>query len=284
MTTVALAIICHDRPDELADALASAAGEAWEEVVVLDMASEPPLTPVAGVTLLRSDDNVGVTAGRNRLLEAIAADVIVFLDDDAVLTAPAVEPLRRRFDSDEKLAVVAFLVRRKDGTTVSSEYPFRGPAREDPSPRPCAYFVGCGYAARRSAVSSTGGYDESFFYSTEEVDLSLRLLARGWRLLYDPGLTIEHRPSPRGRSVAPRVPALLLRNRVIVARRHLPLAAAVVHLGAWGSRTGLAAARAGGIRQWLRAWQEGLRAPVDRRPLAWRDAVRIHRLGGRVLW
>lgn len=284
MTTVALAIICHDRPAELRDALASAAGNGWEEIVVLDMASEPPLAPIPGITLLRSDDNVGVTAGRNRLLEAMTADVIVFLDDDAVITAPAVEPLRRRFESDDKLAVVAFRVRRKDGTTASSEYPFRGRAVDDPAPRPCAYFVGCGYAARRSAVSSTGGYDESFFYSTEEVDLSFRLLARGWSLLYDPGLTIEHRPSPHGRSVAPRIPALLLRNRVIVARRHLPLAAAVVHLAAWGSRTWLAAVRSGGIQQWLGAWKEGLRAPVDRRPLTWSDAVRIHRLGGRVLW
>jgi len=284
MTTVALAIICHDRPLEIRDALASAAGDAWEEIVVLDMASNPPLAPMAGVTLIRSNDNVGVTAGRNRLLDAMTADVIVFLDDDAVLTTPAVETLRSRFESDHQLAVVAFGVRRQDGTAVSSEYPFRGRPVDDPASRPCAYFVGCGYAARRSAVTSTGGYDESFFYSTEEVDLSLRLLARGWSLLYDPGVSIEHRPSSRGRSVAPRVPALLLRNRVIVARRHLPLAAAAVHLAAWGSRTCLAAARSGGMKQWLGAWKEGLHAPVDRQPLTWSDAVRIHRLGGRVLW
>lgn len=284
MTTVALAIICHDRPLELMDALASAAGDAWEEVVVLDMASEPPLTPIPGVIVLRSDANVGVTSGRNRLLKAITADVIFFLDDDAVLTAPAVEQLCLRFDGDEKLAVVACRVRRRDGASVSSEYPFRGPAVDDPAPRPCAYFVGCAYAARRSAVSSAGGYDESFFYSTEEVDLSLKLLARGWRLMYDPGLTIEHHPSPRGRSVAPRVPALLLRNRVVVARRHLPLPAAVVHLSVWGGRTFLTAARAGGLHAWLRAWGDGMRAPVDRQPLSWRGAVRIHRLGGRVLW
>lgn len=284
MSTVALAIICHDRPVELRDALASAAGQGWDEIVVLDMASDPAIDPVPGVTLVRSDDNVGVTAGRNRLLDRTTAEIVFFLDDDAVLTSDMAEPVRRHFTDDERLAVVAPAVRRVGGSMDSTEFPFRGSAHDDPTPRPCAYFVGCAYAARRAAVVAAGGYDEGFFYSTEEVDLSLRLLADGWRLLYDPTLSVEHRPSARGRSVAPRVPALRLRNRIILARRHLPVAAGVVHVSAWGLRTLGEARQAGGYRLWLAAWRDGFRATVEREPLPWQAVLRIHRLGGRVLW
>lgn len=284
MVSVALGIICHDRPAELGAALASAASEVWEEIIVLDMASDPPLAPIPGVTLVRSDENVGVTAGRNRLLELTRSDVVLFLDDDAVLTSSPVEPLRRHFSDDQRLAVVAFAVRRADGSMVPSEYPFRGSPVDPTSARPCAYFVGCAYAARRSAVTEVGGYDEGFFYSTEEIDLSLRLLAAGWRLFYDPNLTVEHRPSSRGRSVAPRVPALRLRNRIVLARRHLPVPAAALHLGAWGGRTLREAIANKGLRAWLSAWPEGFRTPVDRQRLPWPRLVEIHRLGGRVFW
>ena len=284
MLSVALGIICHDRPAELDDALASAASEAFDEIVVLDMASDPPLAPIPGATLVRSDENVGVTAGRNRLLELTTSDVVLFLDDDAVLTSSAVEPLRRRFSDDDRLGVVAFAVRRADGSMAPSEYPFRGPPVDPARPRPCAYFVGCAYAARRSAVTEVGGYDEGFFYSTEEIDLSLRLLAAGWHLFYDPELTIEHRPSVRGRSVAPRVPALRLRNRIILARRHLPAPAAAVHLGAWGARTLREAIASKGVRAWLSGWAEGFGTPVHRQRLPWPQVVEIHRLGGRVFW
>lgn len=284
MTAVALAIICHDRPVELQAALDSAAGQGWDQVVVLDMASEPPIDPLPGVTLLRSDENVGVTAGRNRLVDATTAEIVFFLDDDAVLLSDVAGPVSRHFAADDRLAIVAPAVRRADGSMESSEFPFRGPADDDPTPRQCAYFVGCAYAARRDAMVAVGGYDEGFFYSTEEVDLSLRLLATGWRLLYDPTLTVEHRPSARGRSVAPRVPALRLRNRIILARRHLPLAAAAVHVSAWALRTLWESRAAGGRRLWLAAWGDGFRAAVEREPLPWPAIVRIHRLGGRVLW
>jgi GT2 family glycosyltransferase len=256
MTTVALCIICHERPAELDDALASAAGEGWDEVVVLDMASDPPLPARSGVTWVRSEVNVGVAAGRNRLLARTEAEVVVFLDDDAVFLTPVVEPLRAWF-SDPRLAVLAMAVRRSDGTTVSSEYPFRGPARADRQPRPCAYFVGAAFAGRRASLLEVGGQDEGFFYSTEEVDLGFRLLGAGWRLVFDPRLVVEHRPSPRGREVAPRVAALRLRNRLVTVRRHLPGPVAVVHGLVWGARTFLEARAAGALRPWLQAWPEG---------------------------
>lgn len=284
--TVSLCLLCHDRPAELVDALRSAEGEPWHETIVLDMASDPPIEPVPGVEWLRSDANVGVTAGRNRLAGAATGDVLVFLDDDAVFRTPPLQQVRAAFLSDPTLGALAFRVRRAGGGLVSLEHPFRGSARGSSAdaPRPCAYFVGCGYAIRREAHLGTGGYDERFFYSTEEIDLSFRLLRDGWHLRYEPAIEVEHRPSSRGRGGASRVPGWRLRNRLLLVRAHLPLAVAVPHALVWTARTALEAARQRSLHHWWRLAREGLVLPVVRRPLPCRQLGQIHRDGGRVLY
>jgi len=289
--TLSLCILCHDRPAELLDALASVADEPWHEVLVLDMASDPPISPVRGVEWLRSDENVGVTGGRNQLAHRATGEILVFLDDDAVLLTPgAGQRLQAAFADATRLGVVAFRVRRPSGTGAgpSLEYPFRGSGTRSgarDSARPCAYFVGCGYAIRRDAQLAVGGYDDRFFYSTEEVDLSFRLLGDGWQLRYEPSIEVEHRPSTRGRSrTGSAVPGWRLRNRLLLARAHLPLAVAMPHVAVWTARTALEAARARSVGTWWRLGREGLSLPVRRRPLGWRLLLRIHRIGGRVLY
>ncbi|HZP29479.1 MAG TPA: glycosyltransferase [Acidimicrobiia bacterium] len=280
--SLALCVICHERPDELRAALASAPG--FDEVVVLDMASEPPLAPEPGVTWLREERNAGVAAGRNRQAAAATADVLVFLDDDAVFASPdPAAAIRAVLREHPDVAGLAFRIVRADGQTVKAEYPFRGHAVDAARARPCAYFLGGAAAVRRDAFLAAGGFDDRYLYSTEELDLSFALARRGGRFFYAPSVVVEHRPSARGRSLDPEVPALRLRNRLLLVRRHLPAPVAVVHATAWAARTFTEAARAGRVGPWLRAWR-GLREPVDRAPLDGRTLRELHRLGGRVLW
>jgi GT2 family glycosyltransferase len=225
-----------------------------------------------------------VSLGRNRLLEACDTDYAVFIDDDAVALGPLSDAVARRFDADPDLAVLAFAIQRPDHD-VSLEYPFRGsrPA-DDTAERPCAYFVGAGYAVRVAAVRSVDGYDESFFYSNEEIDLSMRLLHAGWSLRYVPGLRVEHRPSTRGRNTSTTVSGMVLANRLVYARRHLPAPVRQIHETVWMLRTLPDALRARALGTWARSLREGLRRPVTPRPLAWRRLREIHHLGGRVLF
>lgn len=284
-STLSLCIICHDRPSELGEALRSAAAEAWHEVIVLDMASDPPIDPVPGLRWIRSDVNLGVTGGRNLLADAATGDILVFLDDDAVLLSAVGARLAAAFDADRSLGAVAFRIHRPGRTGTRLEHPFRGSGRGSLAEgRACSYFVGCGYAIRRCAHIAVGGYDDRFFYSTEEVDLAFRLIRDGWRLRYDPTVEVEHRPSPRGRGASSAVPGWRLRNRVLLARAHLPAPLAALHVAVWAAKTAVEALRAGSTNDWWRLAAEGVRIPVERRPLPWALLLQVHRMGGRVLY
>jgi hypothetical protein len=282
--TAALCIICHDRPEELRSALASATTSRWSEIVVLDMASTPPLQPIAGTTWSRSETNLGPTGGYNLLADATNADVLVFLDDDAILRGPVGDTLTSLFAADDRLAVVAFKIVRADGSIRKIEHPFRGRVRDADRARPCAYFLEGACAIRRSAFEQVGLYDADLVYSVEEVDLSFRLAAAGWRLWYEPSLVAEHRPSTAGRGLAPHVPAMTVRNRIVVSRRYLPVPLAIVHMAAWIGRTFIQAARGRHLTDWFAGVASGFKRPVKRKTLPWRVLWRMHQLRGRVLW
>ena len=281
-STVDALILCHNRPDEVQLAVDSL-DDGVRDTVVLDNGSSPPLPQLDGARLLRSDDNTGVTRGRNLLLEATDADYAIFIDDDAVACSELADVVRRHFDEDPSLAVLAFRITRPDGS-VKLEHPFRGRPRDVDVARPCGYFVGAGYAVRTHAVASVGGYDDELFYSTEEIDLSMALQRDGWTIRYEPALHVEHRPSTRGRGIAPQVPAFIIRNRLVYVRRHLPLPLAVVHGCVWSALTLRSALRARGVGAWARAIRDGLRRPIERRPLSWAALRTLHQRGGRVVF
>ena len=281
--TGALCVICHDRPVELQTALDSATDD-WNQRIVVDMASTPPLSPTEGTQWLRSEENLGPPGGFNLLAEASTSDFLVFLDDDAVLRTPVTAEASRLFADDERLAVIAFKVVRADGTIRKIEHPFRGKVHDPDRARPCTYYLEGACAIRKEAFADVGGYDSSFLYSVEGVDLSFKLARRGWTLTYAPQVVVEHRPSTAGHAFSPRIPGLTTRNRIIVARRHLPLPVAMVHAAMWIGFMFIKAIKVRAVRTWWGEVKRGLTVPVQREPIRWSILWRLHRRGGRVLW
>jgi hypothetical protein len=70
------------------------------------------------------------------------------------------------------------------------------------------------------------------------------------------------------------------RNRVWLAKRHLPAPLVPLYLGVWTVLT-LARTRTwDGLRAWAGGFLEGVRSPAGgRRPMRWATVVRMTRLG-----
>jgi GT2 family glycosyltransferase len=84
----------------------------------------------------------------------------------------------------------------------------------------------CGAAAMLHAdyLSDVGGFEPSYFLYYEDVDVSLRGIARGWSTVYVPAAVVEHRHSDSASQGTELVEVYQHRNRIIMLLRNAPLA------------------------------------------------------------
>ncbi|MFF4010669.1 glycosyltransferase family 2 protein [Streptomyces sp. NPDC001717] len=273
-----------DRMPELRALLDSVAkqDEAAVRIVVVGNGCALPGLPdgVVGVELA---ENLGVSGGRNvawrRLREFGDVDVLVDLDDDGLLVDAGV--VRRIADLYEagagRLGIVGFRIADERGETQRRHIP-RLRAKDPMRRGLVTTFLGGGHALSMPMLEQTGGWPDAFFFTHEETDLAWRALDAGWEILYEPALVLQHpKTSPARHAVYYRMTA---RNRVWLAKRHLPGPLVPVYLGVWTLLTVARTRSATGLRAWFGGFAEGVRVDAGpRRPMRWRTVVRMAALG-----
>jgi len=273
-----------NRPRELSAALESARNQSvlWDQIVVV--ANGVPEATVLdqvgpGVTVITMANNIGIPAGRNEGVAATDSAVVVFLDDDATFAEPGLlRELLDRFEHSPELGAVSFRIIDEHGETARRHVPRlrgSGPTVEGP----VTSFLGGASAVRRAAFDGAGGLPGEFFYALEETDLSWALIDRGWQVRYLPGLRIMH-----PRTDAARHPAFLehtARNRILLARRRLPLLLGVWYVANWLAISSMRVrARPAAMRALARGTRLGVTADGGlRHPISWRTVWRLTRLG-----
>jgi GT2 family glycosyltransferase len=269
------------RPGELAGALASIGqqvGVEAETVVVLNTEDDLEHLEVGGAHVMRPGRNLGIPAGRNLGVSHLGAcDLLLFLDDDARLADPGIlAAAARMFGADPRLGAVTMrLVDPATGNTERRHVPRLRVGRPERSSW-VTTLLGGACVVRREAFELAGGLPDEFFYAHEETSLAWRLLDLGYRLWYAGELVVHHPAVPPARHA--QYHFLTARNRVLLARMHLPLPLAVAYLAAWVA-LGLARSR-GGRRAALRGFVVGLRLRgVERRPMRWVTVLRMVRYG-----
>lgn len=239
--TIAIAIITYQRPDELEGVLDNLLAQERlpDEIVVIDNDPERSGRQAAQiahplVSYHCPGKNLGVAAGRNFAVANAHSDIVLFIDDDARFAQEsALRSVLAMFE-DETVACVALLVRNAfSGEILPKEYPGYRPDNWQQS-HDVSYFVGCGFAVRRQLFQELGGLDETLFYDGEELEFSYRLLNHGGRIRYTPDAAVLHRTSVQGRGLT-KNSYWLLRNRVYVALKHLPLPYLLSYLGVWSA-------------------------------------------------
>ena len=145
-------------------------------------------------------ENKGVAGGRNIGLEEAQGDIVIFMDDDALLQSEDIfQQVRNRFADNEKLAAIAFkIVNDSVDAVLSHEFPMRANTAENiETEQFVSYFIGCGFAVRLDYFLEAGGFHPAMIYALEEVDFSYRIMNLGYEILYCPSIVIRHR-TPTG--------------------------------------------------------------------------------------
>jgi GT2 family glycosyltransferase len=268
------------RPEDLRRALDSLLAQRGVEldIVVVGNEWEPTGLP-AGVRGVGSPVNLGIPAGRNLGVPHTRGELLFFLDDDASLASPdALAAVARRFDADPALGLLQLRVAPRDGGASARDWvPRLRVGDRSRSSDITAVWEGA-VAMRRTVFEAVGGWPGDFEFVHEGIDLGWRVMDAGHRVAYAGDIVALH-PSPTG---TPHGYSFYYgaRNRVWLARRHLPLPLAVLYVSGFVLRTLPRLRSAQNAREALRGYRDGLRGPAGvRRPLKAGTLWRMTRAG-----
>lgn len=247
---VSFVIATYNRKDDLCETLNSILDQTYSNYEIVVVCNSDDDTPELflqdgpfdreEIRYFHYPERMGVSKARNTGIQKATGDIIITIDDDAVLDNPDVTThVIDAFAKDSDIGVVAFRSENYfTGEVARKEFPDppfnqRSPDEEFET----TFFVGVGNAIRADVFQKVNCYAEDFEYGVEELDLSLRIVDDGWRIKYDPRACVRHKESPEGRLPNQEVIAKILENRIRTTVRNLPWRYVVVSSVIWSVYT-----------------------------------------------
>ncbi len=213
--SVAVVICTVDRNTALGSCLRSLAGQRRppDELILVQGGVAQPESHLDEVEPGISRRTVAcparnVSASRNVGIEASAADIVLFMDDDAVAEPDWIEQILEPFQLDQNCLAVGGDVYDSRATSPTLEFSrglvsMTGRQREvlpeTPLHLPAHVFQnvkGCNFAIRRSECVQLGGFDEAFAFAFDEADLMVRIQKSGARVRCHPSAVVHHAHVP----------------------------------------------------------------------------------------
>jgi GT2 family glycosyltransferase len=207
------------------------------ELIVVDNGSTDATRDLAqyvrGAKILRMADNVGFLLGCNAGLAHVTAGAVLFLNNDVELGFGAVAAGVARLAGDPTVGAVGGKIVRTNGvlqeagSIVWNEATTAGYMRgESPLAAEANFVRDVDYCSavflmcRAEVVRELGGFDEGFAPAYfEDVDLCVRMIQCGLRVVYDPAILVTHLEF--GSAVTTEASmALMRRGRRIFKKKH----------------------------------------------------------------
>jgi GT2 family glycosyltransferase len=181
------------------------------ELVVVDNGSgdescELVRSRFASARLVSLPENLGFPAAVNHGMRHSSGGWILLLNNDTTLEPQAVEAMLAAARGSDRVGSVAAQMRFAEHPGVinsagievdrlgASAERFVGRPVEDSEREPVEVFGAHGGAGlfRREMLEEIGGFDDSFFFALDDVDVAWRARMRGWRCVYAPRAVVYH--------------------------------------------------------------------------------------------
>lgn len=218
---ISVVVATHDRPQLLRGCLDSILAGNYRgdyEVIVVDNAPERPETAALVQQRYRDEPRARVLAeprpgaGRARAtgLGAAAGELVAFVDDDVVVDQSWLTAIVRAFAVTERVAAVTTLILPRELETPAQlwlqqfggfDKGFRRRVFDLEQHRPAdalypyspgVYGSGASMAFRTQVLRQLRGFDSRLTFGGEDLDLFLKVVLAGHRLVYEPDAVAWH--------------------------------------------------------------------------------------------
>lgn len=176
------------------------------EYVLFDdgSATPPPIEIDRRIRVVRGESNRGFGRALPVAFAAMNSDIVVLFDSDACPLTPFATKVREQFQSDERLGQIGFCAQDENGSQTESYLNeptqwslilgqalharlSRKPVQRD---KLCV-ITGC-MATHAAAYADIGGFDAGFDFLDVDIDYSMRLRRRGWKVEVEPTIRVYH--------------------------------------------------------------------------------------------
>ena len=239
---VSFLIITHNRCEDLAEVLESILNQNYSslEVIVIDNNSTDKTEEMfrnvfynPNIRYIKMSENLGVSGGRNIAIAKASGEILITLDDDAILRdSNSTRKIVDRLNYETDVGILAFkIVNYYTGDLQKNAFPNRNKKRNPDIEFETTWYIGAGHAIKREVYKNVGMYGDFNPWGSEELDFSLRAIDFGYKIIYFPSVTVHHKISPKGRiSSQTQFKALALKNRVKAAVLNLPFPSVLGYL------------------------------------------------------
>ena len=214
---VTIVILSYARPALLARALASVTAQAYPnlEILLVDnkSAASGEIARVAGdfpaVRLIQNSDNLGFAGGMNVGIAAASGEYVYLTEDDVSLRPGCLRTMVEYLERHPDAGLVAPVMHdqssgaiRLAGGRFALDPVFTLQIITDPGhgtrPFDVMYIPGASILARTSLLKSLKGFRNDFFLYQEDLELCLRVLKSGRRIVTVPEAGVDHADPPPG--------------------------------------------------------------------------------------
>ena len=240
MNKIAIIIITYNRPEDMLALAKNIVGldqkeQFLEEVIIVNNNSSKDYSVVktfienckeVHFKYIESNENLGVSKGRNFAIQQATAPLLFMLDDDCELAEKnALQTINELFASKPNTGLISIKVKYfQNGQMQVNAFPHKQFEKyRNLTSFDTYYFAGGAHIVRKKLMDEVGNYPANFFYGMEEYDLSYRILNAGYKIEYNAGITMLHKESPAGRQANNDKLKGMWLNKSIVAYTYLPI-------------------------------------------------------------
>jgi GT2 family glycosyltransferase len=244
MRKVVMVIVIWNGKDDTLECLQSLRGDPCpnKEIVVVDNGStDDSVAAIRSqypeVTILQTGRNLGFTGGNNTgiqyALSQGGADYVYLLNNDTTVEPNAtgellcaaelhpncglLVPVMHYFDPPREIWFAGSTIDMVRGVAFHDNS--RQPDRHHP-PYDVPWATGCAMFLRADVLAQLGGFDDRYYLTWEDVDLSLRVRAAGYRVVAVPSARIYHKGGRSGDKMHESKYYYTVRNKLLLVHKH----------------------------------------------------------------